>query len=78
VPDTALADKRAQGNTMQTLAFTGYAVGGAALVTGAVLVYMNRLQPYHVEKTDTAAEGLSVTPVLGGGGTKGVSATFRF
>lgn len=78
VPDSGLADKRVQGDTMQKLAFTGYAVGGAALVTGAVLLYMNRLQPYHVEKTDTAAQSLSVAPVLGGGGTKGVSATFRF
>jgi hypothetical protein len=79
VPDTGLADTRVRGDTMQTLAIGGYAVGGAALVTGAVLVYMNRLQPYRVNPVDTAKseQPVSIMPLLGGE-SKGVQATFRF
>lgn len=46
VPDATVAGARASGNTLQGLAIGGYVVGGAALVAGAVLVYVNRLQPY--------------------------------
>lgn len=45
-PTDELNSLRSQGNTMQGVAMGCYGVGGAALVTGAVLVYLNRLIPY--------------------------------
>jgi tetratricopeptide (TPR) repeat protein len=78
VPDTGLADRRTRGDTMQTLAMGGYAVGGAALVTGVVLVYMNRLQPYRVDDRVTQPEPAVTVAPLVGGGSRGVSATLRF
>lgn len=78
VPDTGLADQRTQGDTLQTLAFGGYAVGGAALVTGVVLVYMNRLQPYRVDDQVKQPEPAVTVAPLVGGGSRGVSATLRF
>lgn len=79
VPDAGLADNRSRGDTLQTLAIGGYAVGGAALVTGVVLVYMNRLQPYQVDTPGAPPpeQSITVAPVVGGG-TQGVWATFRF
>ena len=50
---------------------------GAALVTGAVLVYLNRLQPYQVTQDEAKSTAASVTPFLGAGGG-GASAAFRF
>lgn len=78
VPDTGLADQRSRGDTMQTLAFGGYAVGGAALVTGVVLVYMNRLQPYRVDDQLKQPEPAVMVAPLVGGDSRGVSATLRF
>jgi hypothetical protein len=78
VPDPALADKRARGDNMQKLAFGTYAVGGAALVTGAVLVYLNQPQAYRIAPGEVSSEQqLTVAPLLGGG-ERGVVATFRF
>ncbi|MEW5743339.1 MAG: PEGA domain-containing protein [Myxococcota bacterium] len=45
-PPLELSQKRSGADALQAVAIVGYAVGGAALVTGAVLVYLNRLQPY--------------------------------
>jgi len=42
-------------------------VGGAALVTGAVLVYLNRLQPYQ-KSVGVAAPKVSLVPSLGPSG----------
>ncbi|WP_164001911.1 hypothetical protein [Pyxidicoccus caerfyrddinensis] len=77
VPEPAVADQRTRGDTFQKGAFAGYAVGGAALVTGVVLVYLNRLQPHQVDPSEAAKPSASVTPLLGAGGG-GASATFRF
>ncbi|MCP3137972.1 peptidase associated/transthyretin-like domain-containing protein [Pyxidicoccus xibeiensis] len=80
VPEPAVADHRSRGDTLQTGAFAAYAVGGAAVVTGAVLVYLNRLQPIQVDPSEAAKapkSTASVTPYLGAGGG-GASATFRF
>lgn len=61
----------------QTLAIGGYAVGGAALLTGAVLVYLNQPQPFRVDPTQKTVELVSVAPLVGGG-TGGLLTTFRF
>nr|AYM52418.1 hypothetical protein [Corallococcus sp.] len=76
VPPTAVADERSQGNLMQTGAIAGYAVGGAVIVTGAVLAVLNQPKPYRIEPGQEAAT-VQVTPLLGAG-SGGAVATFRF
>jgi len=65
------APLRASGNRWQTGAIASYVGGGAALVTGAVLLYFNqpRLPP--------VAEGIAVAPVLTPG-SAGVALAFDF
>ncbi|MFY0528447.1 hypothetical protein ACN28I_36575 [Archangium gephyra] len=66
-----------RGNTYQALAIGGYAVGGAALLTGAVLVYLNQPQPFQVDPNQKKVEVVGVAPLIGGG-TGGILTTFRF
>lgn len=81
-----LADRRARAENEQRLAVVGYAVGGAALATGAVLSYLGRERTYRkrVRVTpdaesapvpSTATSGIS--PLIAPGAI-GVSAGFRF
>ncbi len=77
VPAPAVAEQRSRGDTLQKGAFAAYGLGGAALVTGAVLLYVNRLQPHQVDLSEASKPSASVTPYLGAGGG-GASATFRF
>lgn len=84
-PPAELASRFSLGQTEQGLAIGSYAVGGAALVTGAVLLYLNRPQEYELDpaQLDQRAQGKSpqaqvmVVPLLGNG-TGGAVATFRF
>ncbi|MFE8602518.1 hypothetical protein [Archangium violaceum] len=66
-----------RGNTYQALAMTGYAVGGAALITGVVLVFINQPQPFQIDPNQKKVETVSVAPLVGGG-TGGILTTFRF
>jgi hypothetical protein len=75
VPD--LQSSLNRGNTFQNLAIGGYALGGAALITGAVLVYLNQPQPYRIDPNQKQAEAVTIAPLLGGG-THGAQALFRF
>jgi hypothetical protein len=68
-----LAQERGRANTMQKLAYGAYGVGGAAIVLGGVLAYMNRPHSY-VQSYDSDASGppprqarLEVVPVLDAG-----------
>ncbi|WP_257453292.1 hypothetical protein [Archangium lipolyticum] len=78
-PTPDLSATLSRGNLLQNAAIGGYAVGGAALITGAVLVYLNQPQPYRIDDPSQPVEKekVSVTPLLGGG-SGGVLATFRF
>jgi hypothetical protein len=49
VPSLDLAALATQGRSQQAGAMTLYGIGGAAIVTGAVLLYVNRLQPYRAD-----------------------------
>lgn len=57
VPSADLASKRSQGNTFQSIAIGSYVAGGAVLATGAVLLYMNRLQPYRIDTSTEVESG---------------------
>jgi hypothetical protein len=66
-----------RGHGFQTLAIGGYAAGGAALLTGAVLAFLNQPQPYRVDPSQKKLEVVGVTPLVGGG-TGGLLTSFRF
>lgn len=74
VPSPELADEKSGAETKQTLALVSYAAGSAALVTGLVLVYVNRPQGYRI---DEQQRGLAVAPLVTPEVT-GVTAAFRF
>ncbi len=74
-PEPGLASHRTRGDTLQKAAYGTYALGGAALVGGAVLLYLNRPQSYRVNPA-TGEELVNVTPLVGD--TNGLLATFRF
>ncbi|MFL5357674.1 hypothetical protein [Archangium sp.] len=77
VPAAELASRRSQGNLMQNAAIGGYAVGGAAVITGAVLAFINQPQAYRIDPGQASQDSVSITPLLGGD-SNGVLATFRF
>ena len=55
-PRPEIASLRARGDALQALSVTGYVVGGAAVVTGAILAYLNRPLPF------LRAVGVSIAP----------------
>ncbi|MEZ4402932.1 MAG: hypothetical protein R3B06_23120 [Kofleriaceae bacterium] len=59
-----VAAMKASAESNQRLAFTAYAVGGAAVVAGVVLVILNRPHTYRIDPTRGAAD-LALTPVVG-------------
>lgn len=71
-----LAAMRARGDNLQRVAFGAYGLGGAAVVTGAVLLILNQPQAHRIEP-NKMNQTVDVTPLLGGD-TNGVLATFRF
>jgi hypothetical protein len=81
----ALSSKRSRGDTLQKAAVGTYAASGGALVTGLVLLYMNRAQSYQLspdefEQGTSAAPGqpaVNVMPLAGSNGP-GVLAILRF
>lgn len=78
VPTLDLQAKKQSGDTLQSLAFVGYSVGGAAIVTGAILLYVNRLQPYRRQQVDVVNKPqVTVAPLVGpGGGGASVHVSF--
>lgn len=84
-----LESKRSNGLRNQKIAMALYGVGGAAVVTGAVLLYFNRLRPYTPEtstqvnpdapsdKATKAAPEISLMPMLSPH-ANGMMATVRF
>ncbi|MBN1205897.1 MAG: carboxypeptidase regulatory-like domain-containing protein [Myxococcaceae bacterium] len=73
-----LAPQRSRAELMHKVSFGAMAAGSAALVTGAVLVLLNRSVPYSIDPDKYEQEqGVSVMPLLGAG-TTGVTATFQF
>ncbi|NMO14061.1 PEGA domain-containing protein [Pyxidicoccus fallax] len=75
-PGPGLVRLRTQANTLQNIAVGSYVLGGAALTTGAVLLYLNRAQPYRINPDDPS-QTMLVTPLVGAG-SGGVLGTFQF
>lgn len=75
-PVPALTQKLQFGQTIQPVAMGAYVVGGAALLAGATLLYVNRLQPYQVNPGEHSVD-VVVVPVLSPD-FSGASALVRF
>ena len=76
IPNATLLGQRQSAETSQTIAMGAYGLGAAALVTGGVLAYMNRLQPYSVAPGETQVE-VTFAPALSPAGG-GAAALVRF
>jgi tetratricopeptide (TPR) repeat protein len=63
-----LLDMRNSGNTKRTIGYVGYGVAGAAIVTGAVLAYLNRRTAYQIRPEDREEEkaeaAVSIAPIV--------------
>jgi tetratricopeptide (TPR) repeat protein len=81
VPMGEVADFRSSGELNRTLSIVSYSVGGAALVTGAVLLYVNRQRAITPGGKDDDGGGIeekmSLVPVVGPS-SAGFAATVRF
>jgi hypothetical protein len=57
---------RDSGNTKRTLGYVGYGVAGAAVVTGAILLYINRQQAYQItpEELEAGHAPVAVAPIV--------------
>jgi tetratricopeptide (TPR) repeat protein len=72
----ALAALRSRGRAEQALAIVAYSLGGAGIVTGGVLVHINRPRAYRISPTEQTP-ALSLAPLIGPG-QAGLLTTFRF
>jgi hypothetical protein len=73
----AFADLRDGADTKRALGITGYAVAGAAIVTGGVLLYLNRRVAYQIttdeyrmeelKKQRAAQKAVAIAPLVGPG-----------
>jgi hypothetical protein len=78
VPDEGLVGKKSQGEALQAAAISSYAIGGAVVVVGGVLAYLNRARPYRVTpEADRVAWRPSLLPLFGPRGG-GAALTFHF
>ena len=59
-----VADKKTSAESNQTLAFTSYAIGGAAVVAGVVLVILNRPKTFRIDPTKGGAAELAISPTV--------------
>jgi hypothetical protein len=62
-----ITSERDSGNTKRTLGYVGYGVAGAAVVTGAILLYVNRRQAYQISPEELEAEHappVAVAPIV--------------
>ncbi len=57
---------RDRGDTKRTLGYVGYGVAGAAFATGAVMLWVNRRQPYQVsaEQLSEPSAPIAVVPIV--------------
>ncbi len=61
-----ITEKRDNGDTKRTFGYVGYGVAGAAVVTGAILLYVNRRQAYQISPEELEAEHgpVAVAPIV--------------
>ncbi|MDB4956160.1 MAG: hypothetical protein JWO36_3729 [Myxococcales bacterium] len=59
-----LTSIRSGADTKRTLAFVGYGIAGATIVTGALLAYLNRPEAYQIRAEDLQDEHLTFAPIV--------------
>jgi hypothetical protein len=74
IPDSQLDGFRSRGDSLQRVAVGSYAGGGAAVLTGAVLLYLNRPQPQRIIPGQSE-EAVRIEPLEGS--TTGTQMTTR-
>jgi len=74
-PDESLTDTKSRGEGLQSGAFAMYGIGGAAIVVGGVLAYLNRARAFRV--SPEKGSQVAVTPILGPS-VGGASVTLHF
>lgn len=67
--DAAVLEIKDSGDTKRTLGYVGYGLAGAAIATGAVMLYLNREQSYQITADEYKAQlrktgVVGVTPML--------------
>jgi hypothetical protein len=81
--DASISKLRDSGDTKRTLGYVGYGLAGAAVITGAVLVYLNREVRYEITADEYRREQarkqkpVAITPLVGPG-TAGAMLFGRF
>lgn len=75
MPSPKLLALRHRGDTLQRASVGAYALGGAGLVTGAVLLLLNRPNTYFINPA-TGARDMSISPLVGS--TTGLQATVPY
>jgi hypothetical protein len=71
----ALTSIRTSADTKQTTSYVGYGMGAAAVLTGLVLAWVNRSQPYQIRPEDAEKDQgtLSFKPIISPGMTGGMA-----
>jgi len=57
---------RDSGDTKRTIGYVGYGIAGAAIATGAVLLWVNRRQPYQIsaEELEPTPAPIAIAPIV--------------
>jgi hypothetical protein len=67
----SITDLKESGNSKRTLGYVGYGLAGAAVITGAVLIYLNRETEYEITadeyKKQQREKPVAITPVVAPG-----------
>jgi tetratricopeptide (TPR) repeat protein len=64
MPAPEVRAERRSADVKQALAFTGYALGAAALATGITLIVLNRPSAYRIDPEARGPRGLEVAPAV--------------
>jgi hypothetical protein len=70
----ALTNVKSSGDTKQTMSYVGYGLGGATVITGLVLAYINRNKPYQIRPEDLGEQApVTFAPIVSPGMTGGMA-----
>ena len=68
VVDSSISKLRDSGDTKKTLSIVGYGLAGAAIVTGAALVYLNRRTSYEITadqyRSEQSKKKVTLLPIV--------------
>jgi tetratricopeptide (TPR) repeat protein len=76
-PGPSISDHKSTGDALQDVAYAAYGIGGALVVTGGVLAYLNRAKPYRVNPEADTGPKVTLLPSFGRDGA-GVVSIVRF